>query len=54
MRVSYQKTVLDNKLRVISEKIDSVRSLLVRELEFPHHAIPFVNSVPNELKRRSR
>ncbi|MFH0931789.1 MAG: pitrilysin family protein [Candidatus Zixiibacteriota bacterium] len=27
MRVSYQKTVLDNKLRVISEKIDSVSSI---------------------------
>jgi len=27
MRVAYQKTVLDNKLRVVSEKIDSVRSI---------------------------
>lgn len=27
MRVSYQKTVLYNKLRVVSEKIDSVRSI---------------------------
>ncbi|MDP2959871.1 MAG: insulinase family protein, partial [candidate division Zixibacteria bacterium] len=27
MRVSYQKTVLDNKLRVVSEKIDSVSSI---------------------------
>jgi predicted Zn-dependent peptidase len=27
MRVIYQKTVLDNKLRVVSEKIDSVRSV---------------------------
>ena len=27
MKVAYQKTVLDNKLRVVSEKIDSVRSI---------------------------
>jgi predicted Zn-dependent peptidase len=27
MKVGYQKTVLDNKLRVVSEKIDSVRSI---------------------------
>ena len=27
MRVTYQKTVLDNKLRIVSEKIDSVRSI---------------------------
>jgi len=27
MKVRYQKTVLDNKLRVVSEKIDSVRSI---------------------------